>query len=360
MKNYSEWQIFIWTALCQFPLIVLAQSDDGDEFSNNLFSDLAPLLTLFGERVATQYLRHSTHPLESVIFACGPLGVLTAITSAIRVGGSRALKAIIGRAEEVDATAEIELLSSTSTSVCELWNGVGVVRVIGKPEILELVIDYQGVEGTPVQRSNAEPESAKQSYGLYTRGQVMHAKHPDDELIDNDNPPNISLNTIGSTIYIWELYVTAAIGVLLQTGVLVFDGFATYYWQWSKGGATVARYAFPLTLIGTMLLVVGIYLCAHIIETSTKELEWVPENSWYCNPLRVLWVQRHQTVGDQAFQSFAIYAPIGARRKHLMTSHRLPQSNKLHKLTWFATSLSVIGMKIINLVQLVGSENSED
>ncbi|KAF8475097.1 hypothetical protein BDZ91DRAFT_690846 [Kalaharituber pfeilii] len=147
MKNYSEWQIFIWTALCQFPLIVLAQSDVGDEFSNNLFSDLAPLLTLFGERVATQYLRHSTHPLESVIFACGPLGVLTAITSAIRVGGSRALKAIIGRAEEADATAEIELLSSTSTDVCELWNGVGIVRVIGKPEILELVIDdNQGVK----------------------------------------------------------------------------------------------------------------------------------------------------------------------------------------------------------------------
>jgi hypothetical protein len=31
-------------------------NDTGDDFSNNLFSDLAPLLTLFGEQVAKQYV----------------------------------------------------------------------------------------------------------------------------------------------------------------------------------------------------------------------------------------------------------------------------------------------------------------
>jgi hypothetical protein len=30
--------------------------DTGDNFSNNLFSDLAPLLALFGEQVAKQYV----------------------------------------------------------------------------------------------------------------------------------------------------------------------------------------------------------------------------------------------------------------------------------------------------------------
>jgi hypothetical protein len=29
---------------------------DGSDFSNNLFSDLAPLLTLFGEQVTKQFL----------------------------------------------------------------------------------------------------------------------------------------------------------------------------------------------------------------------------------------------------------------------------------------------------------------
>ena len=70
---------------------------------------LAPLLALFGERVTTQYLRYSTTYLESLIFACAPLGILTAVTSAIRIGGDRRLKAMIGRADESDAVAEIEL-----------------------------------------------------------------------------------------------------------------------------------------------------------------------------------------------------------------------------------------------------------
>ena len=71
---------------------------------------IGPLLALFGERVATQYLRHSTCKLESLIFACAPLGILTAVTSAIRIGGNRKLKAMIGRAEDPDAVAEIELV----------------------------------------------------------------------------------------------------------------------------------------------------------------------------------------------------------------------------------------------------------
>jgi len=70
---------------------------------------------------------------------------------------------MIGRAEESDAVAETELLryggcsnlefwstnlcSSTSTGVCELWNGAGLVRIIGKPHILELLIDNGMFEG---------------------------------------------------------------------------------------------------------------------------------------------------------------------------------------------------------------------
>jgi hypothetical protein len=50
------------------------------------------------------------HWLDCVIFACAPLGILTAITSVIRVGGGSALKAIIGRAREPHAEAEIELM----------------------------------------------------------------------------------------------------------------------------------------------------------------------------------------------------------------------------------------------------------
>jgi len=69
----------------------------GDEFANNLFSDLAPLLTLFGEQVTKQFLSMSMGWEDNVLLAMGPLGILTIIVSAIRVGVVRRLKALVGR-----------------------------------------------------------------------------------------------------------------------------------------------------------------------------------------------------------------------------------------------------------------------
>jgi hypothetical protein len=42
-------------------------------------------------------------------------------------------------ARESRVTAEIELLSSTSENVCELWNGREIVRLAGQPKILGCV-----------------------------------------------------------------------------------------------------------------------------------------------------------------------------------------------------------------------------
>ena len=70
---------------------------NGDEFSNNLFSDLAPLLTLFGEQVTKQFLSMSLGWEDTVLLAMGPLGIVTVIISAIRVGGVKKLKALVGR-----------------------------------------------------------------------------------------------------------------------------------------------------------------------------------------------------------------------------------------------------------------------
>jgi hypothetical protein len=69
----------------------------GDEFANNLFSDLAPLLTLFGEQVTKQFLSMSMGWADNVLLAMGPLGILTIVVSAIRVGGVRQLKTLVGR-----------------------------------------------------------------------------------------------------------------------------------------------------------------------------------------------------------------------------------------------------------------------
>lgn len=68
-----------------------------------------------------------------------PLGVLTAISGAIRVGGASWLKRLIGRAREGKASVEIELMSSVSQEVCELWNGQSIVRSTGQPQAKQII-----------------------------------------------------------------------------------------------------------------------------------------------------------------------------------------------------------------------------
>ena len=65
------------------------------------------------------------------------------------------MKAVVGRARENRATAEVELMSSTSHEVCELWNGQGIVRTMGRPQVQQIIY-------LPEKKDDHE------SYGLYT------------------------------------------------------------------------------------------------------------------------------------------------------------------------------------------------
>jgi hypothetical protein len=114
-------------------------SDSLGEFSNNLASDLGPLLVLFGERMTIQYLSECTTTEDYIIFATAPIGIITALVSAIRICGGTYLRAFIGRAQEGAAAAEVELCTSTGRDVCELFTRGGITRSLGKPSILELV-----------------------------------------------------------------------------------------------------------------------------------------------------------------------------------------------------------------------------
>jgi hypothetical protein len=89
--------------------------------------------------VTKQWLSESLTVWDSIIFAMGPLGIITAVVSMIRVMGSPSLKAFIGRAQESPGTAELELLSCTSDTTTELWNEGGIARVFGRGCILEVV-----------------------------------------------------------------------------------------------------------------------------------------------------------------------------------------------------------------------------
>ena len=89
--------------------------------------------------VAMQFMSQSMGWADNIILAMAPLGVITIIVSAIRVGGSSWLKALVGRARENLAVAEAELMSSTSNEVCELRNGRQVVRCMGTAPVVELL-----------------------------------------------------------------------------------------------------------------------------------------------------------------------------------------------------------------------------
>ena len=136
-----------WLLSALLCLITGTKADDfWENFANNLATDLAPLIQLFGEAVTKQYLSESLDIWDNIIFACAPLGILTAVVSAIRVCGSPSLKAFIGRAQESTGVAELELLSSTSRSTAELWHEGGITRVFGQPQISEFV--YAGNESS--------------------------------------------------------------------------------------------------------------------------------------------------------------------------------------------------------------------
>ncbi|KLU86653.1 hypothetical protein MAPG_05665 [Magnaporthiopsis poae ATCC 64411] len=139
--------------------VATAKADGWDDFANNLATDLAPLLALFGEQATKQFLSESTTIWDNIIFAMAPLGILTAVVSAIRVCGGPSLRAFIGRAQEGGGIAEAELCSSTSRDVCELHQNGAIVRVFGRPKILEIVHD----------REAALPDgSGPPDYGIYS------------------------------------------------------------------------------------------------------------------------------------------------------------------------------------------------
>ncbi|KAL7624232.1 hypothetical protein AAE478_005791 [Parahypoxylon ruwenzoriense] len=122
--------------------------------------------------------------------------------------------------------------------------------------------------------------------------------------------PNLSLNC-HNRVGRGEIYLMAVIGTLLQIGVLVFFGFITYYRpiqpHFQKDSAPVEHYAFPCAAIGTIALVVGMFLCAFVVEQSTEETCYKPTNgekAW------AVWIQKSHTKkepsNDQRLETLAV------------------------------------------------------
>src|SRR2546423_3162053 len=273
--------IAVFTALPGIQAAFPSQ-DDGDQFTSNLFSDLAPLIALFGEQVSKQFISNSTSFAENIIFAMAPLGIITAVVSAIRVGGPRWLRGLVGRARESRGDIEVELMSSTSREVCELWRDGGLVRLKGSPYIAQLLFE-KGDQSWNVYR--LEERSAESLNTLTGQRSSFERSELGGEL---SVAPNLALNLVPQPST-FERWFIAVLGVALQCGVLVFGGIVTYQLRWLKSGVLVPNYAFPSTAAGTIAICTGMIICTYIIEASTSETRLPLKKK-----AQVAWIQRAQ------------------------------------------------------------------
>ncbi|KAI1197745.1 hypothetical protein F5X97DRAFT_171694 [Nemania serpens] len=349
-------------------LVVIVRADGWDDFSNNLATDLSPLVALFGEQVTKQFLSESSTVLDSFIFALAPLGILTAIVSVIRVCGGVSLRAFIGRAQEGGGIAEAELCSSTSRDVCELYHNGAIVRVFGRPKILEIVHDR---EADIDDSSETLPECGIYSFQDYIKKglhkgagweeQNLKGSHRDDIEAPQSSSegsgsnaeqfapnPNLSFN-----IGIREqpgvvLWLAAIGGFLIQAAVVAFGFLVTYTWRWTKNDALPPSWGFPLMLLGTILLGGGMFFCAFLIENSTKERVFrraSPKDE--CGPVIYVVQPGNQIVGDQTFDAFSFTDASNPLIKYT-TSWKL--QNKAEVQVVFATVTTLAGF----ILQFVG------
>ncbi|KOS40814.1 hypothetical protein ACN38_g8303 [Penicillium nordicum] len=277
-----------------FPLV---KADDWEDFTNNLATDLAPLITLFGERLTKQFLSESTRTLDNVIFALSPLGVLTSVVSVIRICGSSSLRAFVGRAQEGPAEAESELLPCVSESTAELFNDGGITRVFGRPKIVEIV----AWEDVDLNTGEKKTKIGTLKDALEEKAWSCKSKVSPSELPELD-VPNLSLNKgIKRRDQFW-FNCAAILGGVLQSGAIMYAVLTVFVYpqHFQKDDKAVASYAFPLYLIGSTLLFLGMFFCAFIMERSSKEFYLEAEK-----PSKIYWLQPgNQHVGDQVFNAF--------------------------------------------------------
>ncbi|KAF3067010.1 Protein TANC1 [Trichoderma lentiforme] len=311
-----------------------------DDFTNNLATDLTPLIALFGEQATKQFLSESTTFLDNFLFAMAPLGILTGVVSAIRVCGGPSLRAFIGRAQEGGGIAEAELCSSTSRDVCELYHNGAIIRVFGRPKILEIVYDPELEKKDDSESKNTVGINISREYfqmakqngaGWEEQGEEKPSHDaesrplPTKKTFDNFAPnPNLSLN-IGIVKRSSFVYIGAAIvGFLAQTSVLVLSAIITYKLHWKKNGNPIDPWAFPFIFVGTVCVCFGMFLCATLVNDSTKErvFEWKHEPKKSSSTLYVV-QPGNQVVGDQTFDPFLFSKPI----KRYMTSWKVAQTS---------------------------------
>ncbi|KAJ4176915.1 hypothetical protein NW767_015279 [Fusarium falciforme] len=348
--------------VCAVAFVAVNAADDLSDFSNNLATDIGPLLVLFGESMTRQYLSESTSFLDYFIFAMAPIGILTAVVSAIRVCGRSSLRAFIGRSQEGDGVVEAELCTSTSRDVCELFNKGGITRVLGRPSILELV-DIPSLRGADkaglflfqdyLKNVLKTDDQAISGWMIKGRGSIFGRRNVQQVPTLGFAPkPNLSLNVGIKKWPRWVFFAVAAMGLVLQAGVLALAGVGVWILHWNliDAGTPASRDYAPIMFItGTVLLCGGMWSCAALIGQTTRELRYRRDRE-SAQRSHLLWLQPGpQVIGDQSFDPF-VY--IDKRHDPLLcwTSSTKDFDEKFEVYTFFAVLAVLVGY----IVQFIG------
>ncbi|KAJ2900482.1 hypothetical protein MKZ38_002436 [Zalerion maritima] len=347
---------------------VLGDDRSLDDFSNDLATDLGPLLALFGENMAKQYLSESTTFLDYFIFAMAPIGILTAMISTIRICGSSALRAFIGRAQEGHSAVEAELCTSTSRDVCELFNNGSITRVLGSSGNLEIVYtpgrlnEEGGTEGEPaisllqpyIQKSKKrwEKKGSRPWFraladclgGILKRSSDPEDPRPEGIKPGNISSPNLSINVGIKRLPLWAFQAVACIGFFLQAGVVALANIMSLQLQWTNDEkpstrekirvAIVQNPSPALFTVGTVFLAVGMFWCAALVGEITEETHFhrrKPEDGH--GEQHLFWLQPGGIrVGDQTFQPFAYFDESDPDKR--LSTYTVSRKNNYGILPW--------------------------
>jgi hypothetical protein len=155
--------------------------------------------------------------VDNLIFAMVPLGIVTTITGAIRTQGPRLVRAFIGRARENRALAELEVMSSTSGEVCEVFNGQSVVRVMGKPDLKQFII-FPDLYDALEEKYKEDSDNDDDSCGIHTLESALGDNHKGLKIArygKADMLPGVSIPIIANGAYNTTAEVTVSSPLLL-------------------------------------------------------------------------------------------------------------------------------------------------
>lgn len=226
-------------------------------------------------------------------------------------------------ARESRVTAEQELLSSTSSDVCELWNEREIVRQIGQAKTVSFI--YAGDDqGTYVQSVHEALKNGSvlpighNKYRSFSRELADYPRDYIEILTDHMNSysPNLTLN-LGPGYSKYESYFFAILAVSLQSLAIIFPALATFSWHWQKNGRKISSYAYPCFFIGTLAVTGGVSFCSWIIDFATEEatVKFNPSSKGIPIPRLAqttpfsgfFHIQRSCTIGDEEYPLCIIF-----------------------------------------------------